>query len=268
MNINQKLGLAARLLTRNPSELWERGITFLQGRWDAARPKPADQTPITFEELLEQLHHRMAIPSLSYYTEEIAQIERDMQPGLKHNAEHGPFQTSHNADFALAQSCYLLCRIMKPKAVVETGVAYGVTSTFILHALASDGCGRLWSVDLPPLAQGADDYVGRLVPQKLRDRWTLVRGSVQRVLPGVLTASDKIDIFIHDSLHTYAHMMFEFSKAWPILRAGGILIADDVEGNRAFEDFALRVNPSYSAVVRERDKQGSFGLMLKSASAE
>jgi predicted O-methyltransferase YrrM len=268
MKLNQKVGLAARLLARNPGELWERGVTFLQGGWDAARPKPASQRPITFEELLEQLRHRISAPNLSDYTAEIAQIESDMQPGLKQIAEHGPFRASHNADFLLARTCYLSCRVMKPKVVVETGVAYGVTSAFILHALASNDCGRLWSVDLPPLAKGADDYVGCLVPQQLRDRWRLTRGSAQRVLPNVLAAAENIDIFIHDSLHTYAHMTFEFSKAWPNVRAGGILIADDVDGNRAFEDFALRVSPSYSAVVRERDKPGSFGLMLKRLESE
>jgi predicted O-methyltransferase YrrM len=263
--VNLKVGLAARLLAKNPGELCDRGLNFLQGRWDAARSKPAEQAPITFEDLLEQLRHRMPIPDLPSYSEEIAQLERDMQPSLDQIAERGPFGTSHNADFALGRSCYLMCRVIKPKVVVETGVAYGVTSTFILCALASNGCGQLWSVDLPPLAQGADDYVGHLVPRRLRERWTLTRGSAQRVLPGILNKLEKIDIFIHDSLHTYTHMIFEFSKAWPSLRAGGALIADDVEGNCAFEDFALRVNPSYSAVVREPDKGGSFGLMLKSA---
>lgn len=263
--LNQKVGLAARLLARNPGELCERGINFLQGRWDSVRSKPAGRAPITFENLLDQLCRRMPIPDLASYSEEIAQLEREMRPNLNHIAEHGPFGTSHNADFALSRSCYVLCRVMKPDVVVETGVAYGVTSTFILHALASNGCGHLWSVDLPPLAQGADDYVGRLVPEKLRERWTLTRGSAQRVLPALLSKWQNIDIFIHDSLHTYTHMIFEFSKAWPSLRAGGALIADDVEGNRAFEDFALRVSQSYSAVVREPDKSGSFGLMLKSA---
>jgi hypothetical protein len=55
MKLNQKLGLAARLLTRNPGELCERGINSLQSLWGTTQAKSADQTPITFEDFLEQL---------------------------------------------------------------------------------------------------------------------------------------------------------------------------------------------------------------------
>ena len=37
------------------------------------------------------------------------------------------------------------------RKVVETGVAHGVTSRFILEALERNGRGFLWSIDLPPL---------------------------------------------------------------------------------------------------------------------
>src|ERR1700733_11968472 len=117
MKLNQKVGLAARLLTSNPSELWIRGVNVVMGHWDAARSQPAAQTQITFEEFLRQLSYRMPVPNLSDYAEELAQIESEMAPGLKYIAEHGPFSTSHNADFVLARSCYLLCRFMKPEVV-------------------------------------------------------------------------------------------------------------------------------------------------------
>lgn len=64
----------------------------------------------------------------------------------------GPFTQTHNADFASGRLCYLVCRVLMPTIVLEKGVAYGVTSAFILQALALNGKGKLLSVDLPPLA--------------------------------------------------------------------------------------------------------------------
>jgi predicted O-methyltransferase YrrM len=62
------------------------------------------------------------------------------------------FSLAHNADKDLAQLCYVTCRVLRPQAVVETGVRYGISSAYILQALHIKGCGRLWTVDLPPLA--------------------------------------------------------------------------------------------------------------------
>ena len=47
-----------------------------------------------------------------------------------------------------------------------------------------------------------------------------------------------IDLFFHDSLHTYAHMMFEFGTVWPFLKSGSVLLSHDVHWNRAFRHFA------------------------------
>jgi hypothetical protein len=51
---------------------------------------------------------------------------------------------------------------------VETGVGSGVTTSFILHAMAANGEGRLWSIDLPPI--GAEQFAGSFVPQPLNFR--------------------------------------------------------------------------------------------------
>jgi hypothetical protein len=40
-------------------------------------------------------------------------------------------------------------------ALVETGVAHGITSRFVLEALQRNGGGRLWSIDVPPLLRTA-----------------------------------------------------------------------------------------------------------------
>src|ERR1700753_2154729 len=46
--------------------------------------------------------------------------------------------STHDADAGLADFCYVICRALRPRVVVETGVGSGVTTSFILQALAAN----------------------------------------------------------------------------------------------------------------------------------
>jgi predicted O-methyltransferase YrrM len=165
-----------------------------------------------------------------------------------------PIEGFHNGTVTLGRLCYLACRQLRPRIVVETGVAYGVTSTYILKALSENGEGELQSVDLPPLARDADKYVGYFIPAELRGRWTLNLGPAKKLLPNLLQRAQKIDMFVHDSLHTYHHMRWEFETALSALRPGGILIADDIQGNRAFEELLDRPEIDSWVAIRQEGK--------------
>lgn len=174
------------------------------------------------------------------------------------------------ADSVLARLCYLVCRLTAPETVVETGVAYGVSSAFILRALEENGRGTLYSVDLPPLRRDYARYWGIAVPGDIRSRWRLRRGTSASVLPRLLEKTGKVDLFVHDSLHTRRNMRREFDAVWPHLRDGAILLADDVERNRAFGELR-RKNPALWRVVQDRETsplQGRaapvvFGVVVK-----
>jgi predicted O-methyltransferase YrrM len=53
----------------------------------------------------------------------------------------------------------------------------------------------------------------------------------------LLAEGSAVDIFIHDSDHSYDHMHWEFEQVWPLIRPGGLLLSDDILGNQAFDDF-------------------------------
>jgi predicted O-methyltransferase YrrM len=80
-----------------------------------------------------------------------------------------------------------------------------------------------------------------MVPPTLRERWHLVLGRSQEELPPLLARIGEIDFFMHDSEHSYECMSFEFRTAWEALREGGVLVADDVNVNAAWEEFAREV---------------------------
>jgi predicted O-methyltransferase YrrM len=196
-------------------------------------------------------------------SEALAQIEGHVDRKSRELREGLPFGEFHNASATLGRLCYVLCQSLRPAAVVETGVAYGVTSTYTLQALADNCRGKLTSIDLPPLAQRGRDYVGYFVPNEFRGRWDLHLGSARKLLPGILRAHAPIDIFIHDSLHTYSHMKWELEAALGALRPGGVIIADDIEGNRAFEETAR--HPSIEAwfAMEQEGKTSVCGVMRK-----
>jgi predicted O-methyltransferase YrrM len=49
-----------------------------------------------------------------------------------------------------------------------------------------------------------------------------------------------IDMFLHDSSHSYRHMLWEFRQFWPRLRDGGLLVSHDVQMNAAFPEFVAK----------------------------
>lgn len=172
-----------------------------------------------------------------------------------------PFSAAHRGTATLGRLCYAVCRRLRPSRVVETGVAYGVTSAYVLQALAANGQGELLSVDLPPLGPHAEENVGCLIPPHLRTRWNLTRGSAKKVLPRMLQEAGSIDMFVHDSLHTYSHMQWELKIALAALRPGGALIVDDIQGNRAFEEAARDSRVASWFVIRQDGKNAVCGAM-------
>jgi predicted O-methyltransferase YrrM len=180
---------------------------------------------------------------------EVEESTRRLLADIRHE---DAFMPRWAADSVMARLCYLACRLIEPETVVETGVAYGVSSAFILRALEMNGHGTLFSVDLPPLRRNYECFWGIAVPEELRGRWRLHRGTSARVLPRLLKERPTIDLFVHDSLHTHRNMRREFDAVWPHLRSGALLLADDVERNRAFGELRQKA-PVLWRVIEDRE---------------
>jgi hypothetical protein len=55
-------------------------------------------------------------------------------------------------------------------------------------------------------------------------------------MPDVLAASPPVELFLHDSLHTYDHMSQEFEIAIEHMDRGGVLASEDIDANTAWDD--------------------------------
>jgi len=146
--------------------------------------------------------------------------------------------------FPEAAELYAVVRAFKPGVIIETGVASGISSAHILRALAANGKGRLYSIDLPNVQQGSGLPQGRtsgwIVPDSLRGRWKLQIGDTRKLLPELLATLERVDLFLHDSDHSYEAMVFEFEQALPRLAYGGLLLSDDTHLHAAWDDFCAK----------------------------
>ncbi|MBA3317909.1 MAG: class I SAM-dependent methyltransferase [Gemmatimonadales bacterium] len=88
------------------------------------------------------------------------------------------------------------------------------------------GEGELHSIEVGRDAR--EPLHDHFVPRELRAFWRLHIGDSRRELPALFERCSPVDMFYHDSLHTFEHMTWEFRTALPHIGAGGILASDDV----------------------------------------
>jgi predicted O-methyltransferase YrrM len=169
-----------------------------------------------------------------------------------------------DGDARLARLAWCLVRHLLPERVVETGVARGFTSATILTALDRNGRGGLWSIDVPPLIESElGDETGVVVPEDVRGRWTLVRGSSRRMLANLIRELGSVDLFLHDSMHTTRNVSFELAAIWPNLEVGGVAVVDDVERNRGYGRFTRARDDATPALGPAQDGQSLIGCLVK-----
>jgi methyltransferase family protein len=262
MKRSKLLNLLA-ILPRHPREFSQRVVTSVQVRLEPYCRRPPRHEPLGWDVAVQGLSRSLSVDIYDYLTESpLRDIEDEIATNIQSLPANAPFALSHNGDFSLARLCYLLARVSRPENVLETGVCYGVTSAFLLKALEVNGRGRLHSIDLPPLDKNADPFVGSLIPASLKENWTLYRGTSKNLLPLVLRSAGGIGLFVHDSLHTYRNMRRELEMVTPYLVPPAAVVADDVDGNGAFQQWVSHVRPHYWAAVREQSKPGLLGLAI------
>ena len=167
-----------------------------------------------------------------------------------------------DGDVRLGRLAWWLTRRLRPEFAVETGVARGLTTRVLLEAMGERG--RLWSIDLPPLIETElARETGAAVPPHLRDRWTLVEGSSRHRLPTLVRQLPRVDLFVHDSMHTARNVSFELEQVWPALGPGGAALVDDVQQNRATQEFLRAHTDATGVILRAADGAALIAVLVK-----
>jgi len=252
-------------LARNPPEAIERARDRVAEKLDRRHAKAPDYDVDPDWE--RRFHERIGAPWPCTETTRFERLWVDVVESLVSRdlrVGRGAFGGWDDADPALARAVWCLALHLKPKVTVETGVARGLTTRFLLEAMERNGSGSLFSVDLPPLIQrDLAVETGAAVPTSLRTRWTCVAGSSHRRLPALLDRLDRVDLFLHDSSHTTRNVLFELERVWKVLVDGGVILVDDVGYNRGFGLFTTSKKNLWSIVGRSDDGEGLVGLTVK-----
>ncbi|MEQ9098759.1 MAG: class I SAM-dependent methyltransferase [Imperialibacter sp.] len=136
---------------------------------------------------------------------------------------------------------YHIVRVFKPEYPIETGVAYGWSSLAILLAMHEYGAGDLYSVDMPYVKMGNEDFVGLVVPKRLRNKWRLIRLADRQGIVQVISQTPHLDFVHYDSDKSYLGRKWAYQKLWKHLKRGGVFISDDIQDNIAFKEFSEQI---------------------------
>lgn len=141
-------------------------------------------------------------------------------------------------DYALL---YFLSRALRPSTVVETGVAAGFSTQAVLAALHANQAGRLLSSDFPYFRlDRPEQYVGILVEDGVKDRWSLYLRGDRANLPEILHSCPFIDLLHYDSDKSYRGRRFAMEQLGPHLGVDSHVVMDDIQDNTFFKDLVER----------------------------
>lgn len=156
---------------------------------------------------------------------------------------------------------YDCVKLLKPKKIIETGVAYGWSSLAILAALKDIGFGKLISVDMPYPRKNNEKFVGIVVPKNLRDNWLILRKpDINGIKDALNLLGGQIDLCHYDSDKSWWGRHYAYPILWKSLKTGGLFISDDIQDNLYFSEFVK--NKSFMFAVVEF--KGKFvGLIRK-----
>jgi hypothetical protein len=140
---------------------------------------------------------------------------------------------------------YLLVRALKPTLMLETGTFKGYSTAEIARAIQQNGSGHLVTVDLA-------EQTGQVVPDVLLPYVTFHRGKPSKEFATTL-GTNRLDIFFHDSLHTFMNTLGELIWFSDNYAPGCVIVCHDAKMDfmdgfgvgKAVRDFASRLGLTY-----------------------
>lgn len=156
---------------------------------------------------------------------------------------------------------YFLCKKYPPQVVVETGVSMGYSSQTILKAMQEQGEGHLFSSDFPYFRlENPEKYIGCVVEEKLKDRWTLLIEGDRVNLPKFMKRIKQIDLFHFDSDKSVSGRTYAWGVVKGQISPRANVVFDDIRDNFHFK--SLMAEEDLPCLVVYDDVFGGYvGIM-------
>ena len=119
--------------------------------------------------------------------------------------------------------------VASPKTACEVGLAYGISSLYILDAMQDFGDGHLIGIDP---AQNDQTWRGgglyNIDRAGFSSRYVFHETTSQMALPKLVEAGTRIQFGFIDGWHTFDHTLVDFFYLDMMMDIGGVMILDDV----------------------------------------
>jgi predicted O-methyltransferase YrrM len=116
----------------------------------------------------------------------------------------------------------------KPKLGIEVGLAFGISTLYILDAMQQHGGGKLIGMDP---AQHDHTWRGGGLHNVRRagfaENYEFWEQTSQNILPRLSASGARIQFAFLDGWHTFDHTLIDFFYADAMLDVGGIIVVDD-----------------------------------------
>lgn len=155
---------------------------------------------------------------------------------------------------------YFITRLTRPSCVIETGVAAGFSSVAFLEAMDRNNHGHLYSSDFPYFRIGnPEKYIGALVTEKLKNRWSLYVEGDKHNVPIIKEQVKDVDIFHYESDKSYEGREYAYDAVKDNLHDESIIIYDDIEDNTHFYNLNQKLEKRCRVFEFENKHVGLLG---------
>lgn len=172
------------------------------------------------------------------FVEEV-QSDRELHEHIGHLFRSDPMLFDARPALGRRLGWYAFVRVLKPKLVVETGVAHGVGSCVLASALLRNQAegfpGRYLGTEIDPKA-------GQLLSGRYAEVGHIVYGDSLETLEDL---DEPIDIFINDSDHSADYEASEYLAIRQLLSSDSVILGDNSHCTTALLDFAIREGRPY-----------------------
>ena len=146
-------------------------------------------------------------------TEALAMAMYDGAPQVGADGAHHPMDGVTYIDRNKGMLLYHLCLERKPRVVLETGLAYGFSTLFLLTALREIGRGRHIAID--PYQSKLWKGIGaqRGLQLGVDDRFDVIEERAEHVLPKLAAERLRVQLVFIDGDHRFDSAMMDFTLA-------------------------------------------------------
>jgi predicted O-methyltransferase YrrM len=183
--------------------------------------------------------------------------DQDLRMAIREAVSSSPRRRimDSEVEFGRRLAWYALVRSLKPRHVVETGTDRGLGTLVLASALIRNGLGAVTTIDTNP--DSGDlivDPWDRVISRRVGD-------SIE-----ILSELKNIDLFIHDSDHSYGHEMNEFVAISQNLTDQSMVLSDNSQSETALLDWSSGEGRRFSYFVEEPNqfwaKGGAIGIAI------